>query len=705
MRVRLTLTLLILLIAVLITAVPTDAQAPDPAAGPDAAAWRVARPRAAVLTVFHSAAESFLLPQRSSAEAPIGVPSRADGIHLSADYEAVMMPLTAGWARYRLAAYRIVDGEEELLDEAGAEVVTFGPARRAGRLMVRLPLRPGLHQIRIVATTSARAVGVAEWTTDRDAVTVWVLVAGGTTRATPQPGSPAPNPTPPSIRPFPAAFAPGGAVPGVALQQADPDPAVLPVGGLSVGAHRGVLGADAVGAVNFETGHNRTLVVHVGQPVSVWSNYELWLARDTRGEAGVALTVSPRVTDNASEVAPLARDAFAFEDGSGPRLEDGTLRVSFDFARPGLYELQARLDTGVRSGDMAAADRDNVPFRVRVVEQQPRTGAIAGVVHGEDGIALEGVLLEATTANGASAGRARTNARGMYRIEDLEPGAYLVHASPGDLNYLDEWWQDSPTIHDADRVPVHAGQVTEGIDFRLTPGGTITGRVTDRDGRGIGGIEITVGPLRSASGAPGQSQPPDPSVPEPDLTALARTKTNDEGYYSLDRLRAWAYWVRASDPGGRYLAEYFDDKTYVRPGRQGLGEGRRGNRRHRLRAVVRRRDRRAGARADGADRDPAAAGHRGGGAPGRGARSGDRPLRDQPRGSLHHRWAGGRPLPGARRRSGRWATWTSGTKRPKRPTTRGRCRSSRARPPSRSTSRSRRSRTTRAWSSTRATVP
>ncbi len=553
-------------LALVLVAGTADAQSSvaDPTIG--SSGITIGHPRAAVLTLHHSAAESFLLVEPGTRDEPLQPAIRTGILRLAADYEALFMPLTAGWARYKLEAWRISGGDRELLDEDMAAVVDFGPARHAGRLGLELRLQPGIHQIHLVATTQARAVGVSDWTSDIDAVTVWVLVPDTNAMSLTSVAA-ASSPSVPRLEQASSsattgedasdatdAAEPVGRVPA-GLSGLDPErDSSLPVGGLAVGSQRAVAATTAVGALNFPTGHNRTLVVGEGEPVVVWSDYELWWTELAQAEAGAALIISHRPTANDAGSAEVARADFVVDEATGPRLDDGMLRVSFKFENAGIYRLAATLHIGVRSAGGRSIDEDVVDFTVRVVSSQPPVGAIAGRVVADDGSALEGVRLEATDSTGRVVGVGRTNADGHYLIEKLPVAKYLVHAVPEDVNFLDEWWKDSPSMHGAEPVAVRANTITEGIDFSLAAGGTIAGQVTDLTGHPLGEIEISVGHLRSADDSR------DPSDPAPAQATIARTKTNDEGYYSIDRLRPNAYWVRARDPVGSYRTEFFDDQ-------------------------------------------------------------------------------------------------------------------------------------------------
>ncbi|MFN2250759.1 MAG: hypothetical protein ACK2UL_02475, partial [Anaerolineae bacterium] len=307
MRVRLALTLLFALTAIA-AASDVVAQGPVPVDPASGAAAVVGHPRTAVLTLHDGAAEAFLLPDDSSAESPLLIHGRGDRVHLLAEYEAVFAPLTAGWARFALAAYLVDDQDEKLLDDDTAESVALGPSLRGGRLGVRLELEPGLHTIRLVSTAAVRPVGVTDWIVDRDTATVWVFVpaAGGAPPVSAVLESPATGGAlSDGMQPAVAAAAVGSDE--RRLTQAG---AALPVGGLPVGDQRAAAGPSAAAAVNFDAGAGSVLRVVTGQPIRVWSDCELWLSEGAAGDAQCELSVSYRSGADSADLAPLASDAL-----------------------------------------------------------------------------------------------------------------------------------------------------------------------------------------------------------------------------------------------------------------------------------------------------------------------------------------------------------------------------------------------------------
>jgi protocatechuate 3,4-dioxygenase beta subunit len=122
-----------------------------------------------------------------------------------------------------------------------------------------------------------------------------------------------------------------------------------------------------------------------------------------------------------------------------------------------------------------------------------------------------------------------TDSDGFYRVEGLPPGKYDVEPS-------------SPTMvvsDDNDEIAVAEGSTTEGVDFGLSPGGVITGKITDADGKPIIGEVVSMKPLDTKVGSGG-------------LDSLARGvgnlrmfATDDRGIYRIYGIQPGRYLVSA----------------------------------------------------------------------------------------------------------------------------------------------------------------
>jgi hypothetical protein len=83
-----------------------------------------------------------------------------------------------------------------------------------------------------------------------------------------------------------------------------------------------------------------------------------------------------------------------------------------------------------------------------------------------------------------------TNENGMYWIS-TPAGSYRVetHSEQG---WIKEFWEETPLWEEADPVHVTGGEVRNGINFTLEPGGSISGAVRDQNGNPLGGIAVDI---------------------------------------------------------------------------------------------------------------------------------------------------------------------------------------------------------------------
>jgi len=133
-----------------------------------------------------------------------------------------------------------------------------------------------------------------------------------------------------------------------------------------------------------------------------------------------------------------------------------------------------------------------------------------------------------------------TDSSGDYEIRGLPSGSYNVYFyNSGD--YVSEWYNDNPSFGAADPVAVTAGSATSGIDAQLAMGGSISGKVTDSSGAGIGSIFVDIYPL-------GDSASP-----------YIFDMTDAWGNYEVLGLPGGSYKVRFSS-SANYLTEWYNDK-------------------------------------------------------------------------------------------------------------------------------------------------
>ena len=118
-----------------------------------------------------------------------------------------------------------------------------------------------------------------------------------------------------------------------------------------------------------------------------------------------------------------------------------------------------------------------------------RSSRLGGKVTGPDGRPLSGISVYVVryTDDGAwqYSQDSSTDASGVWKLDDVTPGAVRIEFSDRSGVLAREYWDDQVAPQDATPVEVSAGQVVGGLDAQLSPAGSISGRVTGPDGRRI----------------------------------------------------------------------------------------------------------------------------------------------------------------------------------------------------------------------------
>ncbi len=138
-----------------------------------------------------------------------------------------------------------------------------------------------------------------------------------------------------------------------------------------------------------------------------------------------------------------------------------------------------------------------------------------------------------------------TNGNGDYTLNGLPTGNYYLKFDPQyDSEYLEEFYNDKPSLALANPVTVTAGSATSGIDAALATGGRILGRVTAVTGGGpIGDMSVRV--YTSTSTYPNQY-----------------LQTDAAGYYTVTTLPTGNYYLEFVPPyATEYLPEFYNDKS------------------------------------------------------------------------------------------------------------------------------------------------
>jgi len=158
----------------------------------------------------------------------------------------------------------------------------------------------------------------------------------------------------------------------------------------------------------------------------------------------------------------------AFSDKNG--------RFIFENLQPDYYRIVVS-KTGYCEGNSGRIEINNEKFgvqKVQIILMKP--GSISGFVYGIDSNPISGAEVILGTK------KARTNEKGFYKIEGLNPEFHHVVSvyAPG---FVKEW---------KGSVEVKEGKETAGIDFILSFAGRVEGIVVDSEsGKPVRGVQVS----------------------------------------------------------------------------------------------------------------------------------------------------------------------------------------------------------------------
>jgi hypothetical protein len=227
-----------------------------------------------------------------------------------------------------------------------------------------------------------------------------------------------------------------------------------------------------------------------------------------RGRIVAADTNRPVSLATITASAPELRESRSISTNAEGRYELRNLpagRYTLSVSRSGYLTLQYGQRRPLEQGKvLQIADAqavDSVDFVL------PRMSVISGRIIDEEGEPVAGAQVFATQVLFGSerrasfpvgAGRASTNAAGLYRISGLSPGDYIVSGQTGEtwnagsggnrvMGYARTYYPGTSSTGGGRRIPVGIGQETPNVDFSLAPGrmAMISGTVVDSRGRPV----------------------------------------------------------------------------------------------------------------------------------------------------------------------------------------------------------------------------
>ena len=189
---------------------------------------------------------------------------------------------------------------------------------------------------------------------------------------------------------------------------------------------------------------------------------------------------------------------------------------------------------GCQSGPVTVTDDGGLESNGKILTL---TGSISGSVTDEHtGNPIEAVI-DVYDSNWWPISYSWSDSEGDYTVCKLPTGNYYVLA--GTLTcYLDEWYDNTLTQYDATLVHVEAPHETPNIDFTLSTGGSISGRITD---------EHTGNPIEANI-----------SVYNSNGWSISYTWSDSEGDYTVCKLPTGNYYV-ATRGTQTYIGEWYND--------------------------------------------------------------------------------------------------------------------------------------------------
>ena len=143
-----------------------------------------------------------------------------------------------------------------------------------------------------------------------------------------------------------------------------------------------------------------------------------------------------------------------------------------------------------------------------------------------------------------------TNSAGNYTVSGLAAGTYRIGFDDEGGQFVDEYYNDKPTVEEADDIVVTSATTVTGKDAQLSEGSHITGKVTKSGGTGLGSVAIDVYQ---------QIDEGSDSFWEP----VQWSETENDGTYDVGGLAAGTYRLGFTDENGVLVSEYYDNKSSV----------------------------------------------------------------------------------------------------------------------------------------------
>jgi hypothetical protein len=258
-----------------------------------------------------------------------------------------------------------------------------------------------------------------------------------------------------------------------------------------------------------------------GEPPAQNVNFEF--KRITGGIEGT-------ITD--SKTGKPINQAYIYFDGNSYKSvysdSNGYYRVTL---LDGLYSMSINADYYL------PFSQDNIPINGSVIELNvalDRTGSFSGIVRDEDGKPLYDAIINAVDSSGSWIRNSYSDIQGNYVVSPLVSSKYKACASRDGC--ITQWYDKVSVPDSASLFSVTNGYDTPNINFVLSKGGSISGKIIDKLGNGISDVEVEVYDTLFNYGS--------------------YAVTDDSGHYTVTGLNTGKYYVRTYSP--YYIDQWYD---------------------------------------------------------------------------------------------------------------------------------------------------
>jgi hypothetical protein len=222
----------------------------------------------------------------------------------------------------------------------------------------------------------------------------------------------------------------------------------------------------------------------------------------------------------------------------------GVLALAFSVGLSSFASAQATMPGQTVQAPPSTATPQRMPARpLRPGETPPKgTAVIKGQVLASTGSPVRRAQVRAMSMEARGGGVTSTDAEGRFEIRDLPAGRYTITATKG--GYVTGQYGQRRPGEPGTPIDLSDAQTAERVNFVLSRGGVISGRVVDDGGEPVSGTAVSAMRYQFVAGSrrlvPGGGEG-------------STDRTDDQGHFRLFGLPPGDYYVTASNRNGMVM--------------------------------------------------------------------------------------------------------------------------------------------------------